>query len=70
MRFGTGWYQFRIVPVEDMIPFILAKSNTKLLILLSKNYEVAEWTSRVYVRLSYDFMEVNLMELAWEWFIS
>jgi hypothetical protein len=38
--------------------------------VLSKNFEVAEWTAKVIQKLAYNFGESALLDAGWEWFIS
>ena len=38
--------------------------------LLSKNFEVAEWASRVLAKLGYGLADVDLLGTAWEWLSS
>lgn len=38
--------------------------------LYSKNKEVATWTAKVYSKIAYDFISLDLIKPAWEWFIS
>jgi len=36
--------------------------------LFSKDFEVADWTSRVLVKLGYEFANMDLLGSAWDWF--
>ena len=36
--------------------------------LLSKNFEVAEWTSRVLAKFGFEFANLDLLGTAWDWF--
>jgi len=38
--------------------------------LISKSYDVAEWTARLFSKLAFEFGDTNLLMHAWEWFIG
>jgi hypothetical protein len=38
--------------------------------LISKNFDVATWSARLFSKLAFEFKENNLLPEAWEWFIG
>lgn len=38
--------------------------------LVSKSYEIVEWTLKLLSKLAFDFSSLDLQEKAWEWFIN
>ena len=38
--------------------------------LVSKSFEVAQWTARLYAKLAFDMVENNLVLLVWDWFVN
>lgn len=74
----TYWYQEVYAHLEHLVTLIEKdKENNIVLVqqacrpgLLSKNAEVCEWTCRFFSKLAYEFTNRNMMQVAWEWFIS
>lgn len=38
--------------------------------LVSKSFDVAEWSARLFSKLAFEFADSNLLMNAWEWFIG
>jgi len=38
--------------------------------LVSKSFDVAEWASRLFSKLAFEFGDNNLLSHSWEWFVG
>ena len=72
------WYQDIFAHAEHLVTLIEKNRENNLVLvqqacrpgLISKNAEVVDWACRFFAKLAYEFSNRNMMQLAWEWFVS
>jgi len=72
-----SWLQEIYLHIKRIIQLVEANESNLYIILsplrpglLSKDEEIASWTSRIYSRISFDLANIDMLPAAYEWFIK